>query len=114
MKVTRLRPAKRMLDAHGRSRERWNKVNITHDVAITSDSCGKIRELGFAASTHINMYGERFEIISDPFDDGDCIAVRATSGNDPAIRTLRLPIAILVGREDRFLKRREVRATIKL
>jgi hypothetical protein len=60
------------------------------------------------------MYGERFEIISDPFDDGDCIAVRATSGNDPAIRTLRLPIAILVGREDRFLKRREVRATIKL
>jgi hypothetical protein len=55
---------------------------------------------------HINMYGERFEIVSDPFDDGDCIAVRATSGNDPEIRTLRLPIAILVGRADRFLKRR--------
>lgn len=49
------------------------------------------------------MYGERFEIVSDPFDEGDCVAVNATSGNDPEIRTLRLPIAILVGLGDRFL-----------
>jgi hypothetical protein len=53
---------------------------------------------------HIKMYGERFEIVSDPFDEGDGIAVRATSGSDPEIRTLRLPIAILVGLADRFLK----------
>ena len=51
------------------------------------------------------MYGERFEIVSDPFDEGDCIAVRAIRGNDPEIRTLRLPVAILVRLEDRFLKR---------
>jgi hypothetical protein len=38
-----------------------------------------------------------FAIVSDPFDDGDGIAVRATSGDDPEVRTLRLPIAILVG-----------------
>jgi len=65
----------------------------------------KIRDLGFKASMHIKMYGERFEIVSDPFDEGDCVVVRATSGNDPEIRTLRLPIAILVGLADRFLKR---------
>jgi len=76
-----------------------------------SDSCAKIRDLGFKASTHINMYGERFAIVSDPFDEDDCIAVRATSGNDPAVRTLRLPTAILVGCEDRFLKRPRVLAT---
>jgi hypothetical protein len=76
-----------------------------------SDSCAKIKDLGFKASTQINMYGERFEIVSDPFDEGDCIAVRATSGNDPAVRLLRLPTAILVGREDRFLKRPRVLAT---
>jgi hypothetical protein len=51
------------------------------------------------------MYGERFEIVSDPFDEGGCIAVHATSGSNPEIRTLRLPAAILVGRADRFLKR---------
>jgi hypothetical protein len=51
------------------------------------------------------MYGEHFEIVSDPFDEGDCIAVRAIGRNDPAVRTLRLPVAILVGLADRFLKR---------
>jgi hypothetical protein len=77
-------------------------------VRIGSDSCVKIRDLGFRPSTHIKMYGERFEIVSDPFDEGDCIAVRATSGNDPKVRTLRLPTAILVGRADRFLKRKSL------
>lgn len=72
---------------------------------ICSDSCAKIRDLGFTASKQIKMYGERFEIVSDPFDEGDCIAVRAISRNDPAVRILRLPIAILVGLADRFLKR---------
>jgi hypothetical protein len=86
-------------------------VDATTEITNASDSCGKIRKLGFAASMHINMYGEHFEIVSDPFDDGDCIAVRATSGNNPEIRTLRLPIAILVGREDRFLKRPGVLGT---
>jgi hypothetical protein len=76
-----------------------------------SDRCAKIKDLGFKASTQINMYGERFAIVSDPFDEGDCIAVRATSGSDPAVRTLRLPIAILVGRQDRFLKRPTVVST---
>jgi hypothetical protein len=70
-----------------------------------SDSCAKIEDLGFKTSMHINMYGERLAIVSDPFDEGDCIVVRATSGSDPAVRTLRLPTAILVGRADRFLKR---------
>lgn len=72
---------------------------------VGSDSCVKIRDLGFTAFRHIKMYGERFEIVSDPFDEGDCVAVHATSGNDPEIRTVRLPVAILVGLGDRFLKR---------
>ena len=74
-------------------------------VRIASDSCARIKDLGFTAPRHIRMYGERFEIVSDPFTEGDCIAVRATSGKDPEIRTVRLPVAILVGLSDRFLKR---------
>ena len=72
---------------------------------IGSDSCARIRDLGFRASMRIRMYGERFQIVSDPFDEGDCVAVRATSAGNPAIRTLRLPTAILVGLADRFPKR---------
>jgi hypothetical protein len=69
-----------------------------------SESCAKIKKLGFTASSHIKMYGERFEIVSDPFVEGDCVAIHAITGNDPKIRTLRLPIAILLGLADRFRK----------
>jgi hypothetical protein len=72
---------------------------------VNSDSCVKIKDLGFTSSRHINMYGERFEICSDPFDEGDGIAVHATSGNDAEVRTLRLPVGILIGPADRFMKR---------
>jgi hypothetical protein len=72
------------------------------------ENCARIKNLGFTASRHIKMYGERFEIVSDPFNEGECVAVHAISGNDPKVRTLRLPIAILVGSGDRFLKKRRV------
>lgn len=78
---------------------------VLHDSDRTVDGCGKIKDLGFKTSMHIKMYGQRFEIVSDPFDEGECIAVCATSENDPEVRALRLPIAILVGLADRFLKR---------
>lgn len=79
-------------------------VALTMDVrgALPSENCAKIRELGFSASKHIKMYGERFELLSDPFDEDGCTAVHAISGNDPKIRTLRLPVAILVGLSGRF------------
>jgi hypothetical protein len=63
-----------------------------------SESCAKIKGLGFTVSRHIRMYGEQFEIVSEPFSEGDCVAVHATSGSDPKVRTLRLPTAILVNR----------------
>ena len=70
-----------------------------------TESCSRIKDLGFSASRHIKMYGERFGIVSDPYSEGDCIAVHAISGNDPTIRTLLLPITILIGMTDQFLKR---------
>jgi hypothetical protein len=87
------------------------KPDATATVAATpvhgrtrSENCARMKELGFTVSRHIKMYGRSFEIVSEPFSEGDCVAVRATSGNDPEICTLRLPTAILVGAEDRFLK----------
>jgi hypothetical protein len=79
-------------------------VALTMDVrgSLPSENCAKIRELGFTASKHIKMYGEHFELVSDPFDEDGCTAVHAVSGNDPKIRTLRLPVAILVGLSSRF------------
>ncbi|MGA7460079.1 MAG: hypothetical protein WBW69_07625 [Candidatus Korobacteraceae bacterium] len=46
------------------------------------------------------MYGQRFQIVSDPFPDGDGVAVHAITANDPVRRTLRLPVSILIGLKD--------------
>jgi len=71
---------------------------MNHKIAkSTADDCVRIKDLGYTSSRHIKMYGERFEIVSDPFPDGDGIAVRVTTAREPTTRTLRLPTSILVG-----------------
>ena len=65
-----------------------------------SENCERIRDLGFKTSTHIKMYGERFELVSDPFVEGNYTTVHAINGDDGRIRALRLPVSILVGLPD--------------
>lgn len=60
----------------------------------------RIMNLGYVAGKHVNLYGEHFEILSDPFVDGTWVAVRVISENDPTIQTIRLPVSILVGLTD--------------
>ena len=71
-------------------------MNYAIDKSVTAD-CVRIKDLGYSSSHHINMYGERFEIISDPFPDGNGIAVHVTTIKEPTKRTLRLPTSILTG-----------------
>jgi hypothetical protein len=80
------------------------------DVSESSPAanCARIKELGYVTSKHITMYGEHFELISDPFSEGDSVAVHATCANDPTIRVLHLPVSILVGLADQFRKHRQL------
>jgi hypothetical protein len=66
-----------------------------------TETCARIKVLGYTASKHINMYGEHFELVSDPIEEGNCTVVQVISGSDPTIRTIRLPISILLGMTDR-------------
>lgn len=65
-----------------------------------SSSCGKMKDLGYIAGKRLNLYGEHFEIVSDPFAEGNGVAVRVISGDNPTIRTIRLPAALLMGLPD--------------
>jgi len=65
-----------------------------------AEYCSKIKELRYGVTRHIHMYGQRFQIVSDPFPDRDGVAVRAIAAPDPMIRTLRLPVSILLGLKD--------------
>lgn len=61
----------------------------------TVDICEKLKKLGFARSNHIKLYGEQFQLVSDPFPHETGIAVEATRGDGKAPRTIRLPLTIL-------------------
>jgi hypothetical protein len=71
-------------------------------VSTPAENCARIKKLGYIAGKHIDLYGEHVELVSDPFEDGDCVAVRAISGNDPTERTIDLPVTLLSGWEDLF------------
>jgi len=76
-------------------------VRKTHTSSQSpSENCARIRDLGFKVSTHIKMYGEHFELVSDPFVDGDYTTVNAISRDGRGTRRLRLPVSILVGLPD--------------
>jgi hypothetical protein len=65
-----------------------------------SKNCEKLMNVGYIAGKRVTLYGEQFKIASDPFIDGNWVAVRVVSENDPTIQTIRLPISILVGLTD--------------
>jgi hypothetical protein len=78
--------------------------NATASSGSPCENTARIKDLGFTASKHIKIYGERYTLVSDPFEDGDCTSVQVVSENDRTPRTLRLPAAVLVGLSDRFRK----------
>jgi hypothetical protein len=67
-----------------------------------SENCARIKKLGYVSGKHVNLYGEHMELVSDPFDEGDCVAAHAISSSNPTVRTIELPVSILAGWEDLF------------
>jgi hypothetical protein len=83
-------------------------MNEPLDKSVTHD-CDRIKDLGYGLSRHIRMYGQRFDIVSDPFPDGDGIAVEVTTAKDPKRRKLRLPRTLLVGVKELLPKAKGVK-----
>jgi hypothetical protein len=65
-----------------------------------SENCARIKKLGYVAGKHMNLYGEHMVLVSDPFDEGDCVAAHAISSTNSTVRTIELPVSDLVGWED--------------
>ena len=67
-----------------------------------AETCSRIKDLGYGIAEKITLYGQRFQIVSDPFPDGQGISVQAVTANDPTRRPLRLPVSLLIGLKDLF------------
>jgi len=57
--------------------------------------CKKLKHLGYARSKHIRLYGEQFQLVSDPFPHETGIAIEVVKRDNQDRRTLRLPLPIL-------------------
>ena len=57
--------------------------------------CERVKQLGYYASKTFKLYGEEYEGVSDPFMDGDNVALHVRTKEQAEIRTLRLPSTIL-------------------
>ena len=60
-----------------------------------SEVCAGVKKLGYAAFESIRLYGEEFELLSDPFPEADGIAVRAKTKKDSRHRVVQLPTTVL-------------------
>lgn len=79
-------------------------TSLGSDFLSVSEICAHVKHLGYATAMHIRLYGEEFELVSDPFPEADGIAVRVTTRKDSRIRILRIPVTVL-----QIAKRRKVR-----
>lgn len=84
-------------------RKRGN-VLATQETLPMAEVCAQIRKSGYAESQRVRIYGEEFELLSDPFPNEIGIAVRVRSRRTLQVRQLQLP-ATLIHRVSHNLRR---------
>ena len=57
--------------------------------------CERLKALGYAHRNRIKMYGEEFDLISNPVPHGNGFAIEAMSRKSGSVRTLRIPLSIV-------------------
>jgi len=59
------------------------------DSQSINEICANVKRLGFGVSQRVRLYGEEFEVMSDPFPEADGIAVHAKTKKDTVNAALR-------------------------
>jgi hypothetical protein len=61
----------------------------------TAEVLAQVKKFGYAPAQKIRIYGEEFEVLSDPFTNVDGIAIQVRSQRTAAVRVLQLPATIV-------------------
>jgi hypothetical protein len=69
--------------------------NIESPPPSILEICANVKRMGYAASSRVRLYGEDFEVLSDPFPEAGGIAVRVKTTKDAKVRVLGLPATVL-------------------
>lgn len=65
-----------------------------------AEICDSVKRLGYGTSQNIRLYGEEFEVISDPFPEAGGIAVNVRMKESNGVRILQLPSMVFRARKD--------------
>lgn len=65
------------------------EINRNHGV------CERLKALGYAHQKRIRVYGEEFDLTSNPIADGTGFAIEAVSRKSGHARMLRIPLSIV-------------------
>ncbi len=57
--------------------------------------CKKLQRLGFASKHRIRLYGEEFELISNPFPEGTGYGIDGISQKSGCLRHVRIPLSLV-------------------
>jgi hypothetical protein len=57
--------------------------------------CARLIALGYSQQSRVRMYGEEFELISNPFVDQNGFAVHAVSTRSRETKKLQIPLYVL-------------------
>jgi len=60
-----------------------------------AEICDSVKRLGYGPTQSIRLYGEEFEVISDPFPEAGGIAFSVRAKKGDVIRTVQLPATVL-------------------
>jgi hypothetical protein len=60
-----------------------------------AEVCAQIKKSGFRTSQNVRLYGEEFEVLSDPFPNEIGVAIRVRSRRTSQIRHLQLPATLV-------------------
>jgi hypothetical protein len=69
-------------------------MSIVESTSVV-DICARVKNLGYAVSKRVRLYGEELEVVSDPFPEADGVAVQVKSRKNPTVRKMRIPATVL-------------------
>ena len=75
------------------------------DSLPTAEVCAQIKKFGYAVSHRIRIYGEDFEVLSDPFASDGGIAIEVRSKRTSQTRVLQLPATVIQRVRERRMPR---------
>jgi hypothetical protein len=60
-----------------------------------AEVCASVKRLGYGINQKIRLYGEEFEVVSDPFPEAGGIAVSVKTKKGMEIRAVQIPATVL-------------------